>query len=186
MKEEVEAEKAQLEDKAKVLAKGHATFDSLEQRSRKALRDLYGRGLKEPLVTAKEGPTELLPQLVMALEGIVVGVGPMVEGEACGLSTSAVTRVLSHLHLCDSSFDFDALLEPAIPYPTIRLDPERCIATAGAVKDQVEALLRKFLAVDSATAAGSAVDPSTVADGTGDGDVVDDGTPLAGDGSAQG
>ena len=57
----MEAEKAQLEAKAKVLAEGCAPFDSLEQRSRKALQDLYGRGLKEPLVTAQEGPAELLP-----------------------------------------------------------------------------------------------------------------------------
>nr|XP_020147349.1 protein pxr1-like [Aegilops tauschii subsp. strangulata] len=52
LKEELEAEKARLEAKAEVLAKDRATFDSLEDRSRKALEELYGRGLKEPLVTA--------------------------------------------------------------------------------------------------------------------------------------
>ena len=81
MKEEVEAEKAQLEAKEKVLAKGCAAFDSLEQRSREALRELYGRRLKEPLVTAEEGPAELLPQVVAALKGVVDGVNPMVEGK---------------------------------------------------------------------------------------------------------
>ena len=44
LKEEVEVEKAQLEAKAKFLAEGRAAFDSLEQRSCKARRDLYGRG----------------------------------------------------------------------------------------------------------------------------------------------
>ena len=63
----MEAEKDQLETKAKVLAEGRAAFDSLEQRSHKVLQDLYGRVLKKPLVTAEEGPAELLPQLVVAL-----------------------------------------------------------------------------------------------------------------------
>ena len=61
LKEELEAEKARLEAKAEVLAKDRVAFDSLEERSRKALQELYGRGLKEPLVTAEEGPAELLP-----------------------------------------------------------------------------------------------------------------------------
>ena len=61
--------------------------------------ELYERGLKEPLVTAEEGPAELLPQLVEELEGVAAGVGPMVEGEARALSASAMTRVFSHLHL---------------------------------------------------------------------------------------
>ena len=70
----------------------------------------------------------------------------MVEGEARTLSTSAVTRVFSHLHLCDPSFDFGTLLEP--------VDPERCAAPTEAVEDQVEALLQKFLAVDRPCAPG--------------------------------
>jgi hypothetical protein len=175
LKEEVEAEKAQLETREKLLAKdeeaaaaGRAAFDSLEQRSRKALQDLYGSELKEPLVTSEEGPAELLPKLVMALEGVVIGFGPMVEGEARALSTSAVTRVFYHLRLPDPNFDLGAMLEP--------VDPDCYNAIAEAVKGQVEALLQKFLAIDPATTAG----------GTGDGDVVDDGTPQAGDGGAQG
>ena len=68
--------------------------------------------MKKPLVTAEEGPAELLPQLVEALEGVADGVGPMVEGEARALSSSAMTRVFSHLHLRDSNIDLGALLEP--------------------------------------------------------------------------
>ena len=77
-------------------------------------------------MTAEEGPAELLPQLVTALEGVVAGVGPMVEEEARTLSTSAVTRVFSHLHLCDPSFDFGTLLEP--------VDEEHCTTATEAVK----------------------------------------------------
>nr|XP_020193247.2 translation initiation factor IF-2-like [Aegilops tauschii subsp. strangulata] len=175
-KNEVEGEKALMEAKANILANHRAAFDSLEKRSRKALRELYGRGLKEPLVTAEEGPTELLPQLVKALEGVAAGVGPMVEGEARALSASAMTRVFSHLHLRDSSTDLGALLEP--------VDEEHCATAAEAVKDQVEALLQKFLAIDPAPPTDGAAEPAATAAGTGDGDVVDDGAPLAGDGSA--
>ena len=102
----------------------------------------------------------------------------MVEREARMLSTSAVMHVFSHLHLRDPSFDFGALLEP--------VDPERYAAAAEAVEDQVEALLRKFLAVDPATTADGTADPTTTADDTGDGDVVDDRAPLTGDGDTQG
>ena len=174
----MEAKKVQLEAKAKVLAKDRAAFNSLEQWSYKALRELYGRGLKKPLVTAEEGPAELLPQLVTALEGVVDGVGPMVEGEARALSASAMTRVFSHLHLRDPSTDLGALLEP--------VDEEHCTAAAEAMKDQVVALLQKFLDIDPTPPADGAADPSAMADGTGDGDVVDDGALLAGDGDAQG
>jgi hypothetical protein len=50
------------------------------------------------------------------------------------------------------------------------VDPELQDAAAEAVKGQVEALLRKFLAVD----------PVPTADGKDGGDVVRDGTPRAG------
>ena len=129
-------------------------------------------------MTAEEGPAELLPQQVTALEGVVLGVGPMVEGEARTLSASAMTRVFSHLHLRDPSTDFGALLEP--------VDEEHCTAAAEAVKDQVEALLRKFLTVDPASMADGAAEPAPMAYGTGDGDVVDDGAPLAGNEDVQG
>nr|XP_020197897.1 uncharacterized protein LOC109783714 [Aegilops tauschii subsp. strangulata] len=127
LKKEVEEGKARLEAKVKILAKDHAAFDSLEKRSRKALQELYGRGLKEPLVSAEEGPAELLPQLVEALEGVANGVGTMVEGEARALSSSAMTRIFSHLHLRDPSTDLGALLEP--------VDEGRCAAAAEVVKD---------------------------------------------------
>ena len=66
------------------------------------------------------------------------------------------------------------------------MDPELQDAAVEAVKDQVGALLQKFLAIDPAPAADDAADPTATADGTGDGDVVDDGAPLTGDGNAQG
>jgi hypothetical protein len=119
-------------------------------------------------VTPEEGPAGLLPKLVATLKGIIVGVGPMVEGEARALSASPATRVFSHLHLRDSSFDFGALLEP--------VDPELQDAAVEAVKGQVEALLRKFLAVD----------PVPTADGKDGGDVVGDRTPQVGNGGIQG
>nr|XP_020161581.1 uncharacterized abhydrolase domain-containing protein DDB_G0269086-like [Aegilops tauschii subsp. strangulata] len=178
LKKEVEAEKARLEAKAKILANDRAAFDSLEQRSCKALRDLYGRGLKEPLVTAEEGPAELPPQLVTVLGGIVNGVSPTVEGEACTLSASTVTCVFSHLHLRNPSFDFEALLEP--------VDLEHYTVAAEAMKDQVEALLWKFLAIELAPTADGDAEPTAAAYDTGGGDVVNYRALLAGDGSAQG
>nr|XP_020170420.1 translation initiation factor IF-2-like [Aegilops tauschii subsp. strangulata] len=150
LEKKVEAEKAQLEAKAKVLVEDRAAFKSLELKSREALRELYGKGLKKPLVTDEEGPAELLPQLVTTLEGVVNGIGPMVDGEARALSASALTRVFSHLHLRDPSVDLDALLE--------LMDEEHCEAAAQAVKDRVEALLQKFLAIDPAPPADGAAD----------------------------
>nr|XP_020165338.1 translation initiation factor IF-2-like [Aegilops tauschii subsp. strangulata] len=85
LEKKVGAEKAQLEAKAKVLAEDCVAFKSLELRSREALRELYGKGLKKPLVTDEEGPAELLPHLVTVLEDVVNGIGPMVEGEARAL-----------------------------------------------------------------------------------------------------
>ena len=95
------------------------------------------------MVTPEEGPAGLLPKLATSLEGIVAGVGPMVEGEARALFTSTVTRIFSHLHLRDPSFDLGVLLEPVAP--------EFHDAAAKAVGKQVEALLRKFLCVDPGT-----------------------------------
>ena len=107
---EVEAERVQLQIKAKVLVEDREAFKSLEERSRKALRGLYKKGLENPLVTDDDGPAQLLPQLVMALEDIVDGIGPMVEGEARALSSSALARVLSHLHLRYPTADHGVLL----------------------------------------------------------------------------
>ena len=58
------------------------------------------------------------------LEGIIIGVGPIVEGEASVLSTSAMTRVFSHPYLRDTSFDLGSLLEswtPSLNPPLPRL-----------------------------------------------------------------
>ena len=62
----------------------------------------------------------------------------MAEVEARVLSSAALTRVFSHLHLRDPDANLDELLEP--------VDSERFAAAAEAVKIQVEALLGKFRA----------------------------------------
>ena len=122
----MKAEKAELEAKAKVLAEDRVAFKSLEEKSRVALRALYEKGLEEPLATDDEGPTQLLPHLVVALQDVVDGIGPLVEGEARALSSAALTRVFSHLHLRNPDADLDELLEP--------MDDERYTAIAEAVK----------------------------------------------------
>ena len=62
----------------------------------------------------------------------------MAEAEARVLSSAALTRVFSHLHLRDPTAHLDELLEP--------VDTEHCTAAAEAVKGQVEALLKRFRA----------------------------------------
>nr|XP_020191478.1 MAP7 domain-containing protein 1-like [Aegilops tauschii subsp. strangulata] len=186
LKEEVESaqashtklvaeDEARLETREKLLATVEEAVamrrdasESLELRSHKALQDLYGSGYEKPLVTPEEGPTGLLLKLVAALEGIIVGVGPMVEGEARTLSTSAPTRVFNLLYIRDPRFDIGAFLE--------LVDPELYTAAAEAVQDQLEALLRKFLTVD----------PVTTTDGQDGNGFFHDGAPQAGDGGAQG
>ena len=113
-------------------------FKSLEERSREALQELYEKGLEKPLVTDDEGPAQLLPQLITALEDVVNGIGPMVEGEARTLSSSALTRVLSHVYLNDPNINLDSLLEP--------VSGDLAAAAAEAVKGRVEALLGRFRA----------------------------------------
>ena len=76
------------------------------------LKTLYEGGLEEPLATDDKGPTQLLPHLVEALEEVVGGIGPLVEGEARTLSTAALTRVFSHLHLRDPAARLNEMLEP--------------------------------------------------------------------------
>ena len=92
----------------------------------------------------------------------------MVEEEARMLSSSSMMRVFGHLYLQDTNFDFGALLEP--------VDPESYATVAEAVKGQVEALLKKFLAFDTVARAESK-DES---------DIIDDGAPKAGDDDVQG
>ena len=135
-------------------------------RSREALQELYEKGLEKTLMTDDDGPAQLLPQLVTVLEDVVNGIGPMVEGEARVLYSSALTCIFSHLHLRNPAADLSKLLEP--------VEEERCAVAATAVKGQVEALLKKFLVIDPVPAAVS----------TGEGNVVGEGEPLASDDDA--
>nr|XP_020186204.1 uncharacterized protein LOC109771917 [Aegilops tauschii subsp. strangulata] len=96
LEQKVEAVKAELDAKAKVLAEDRVSFELLEERSR------------------------------VALQEVVISIGPMAEAEARVLSSAALTCVFSHLHLRDPTTDLDELLEP--------VDGERCIAAAEAVK----------------------------------------------------
>ena len=103
---------ADLDAKARVLAEDRVAFADLEKRSRKALKTLYEHGLEKPLDTDEDGPAQLLPLVVKALEEVVDGLGPMAEAEARVLSSAALTRVFSHLHLRDPNACLDELLEP--------------------------------------------------------------------------
>ena len=130
--------------------------------------------MEERLATGDEGPTQLLPYLVDALEDVVGGIGPMAEEEARVLFSAALTRVFSHLHLRDPATHLDEVLEP--------VDDEHCLAAATAMKGQVEALLKKLCAFAPAPSTGGATDPATPASGTSEGDAVEEEASLAGDG----
>ncbi|KAM3385786.1 hypothetical protein ACQJBY_009487 [Aegilops geniculata] len=173
-----EAEKAELEAKAKILAEDRVAFKSLEERSRAALWSLYEKGLEEPLATNDEGPTQLLPYLVEVLEEVMSGIGPLAEVEARILSSAALTRVFSYLHLRDPAAHLNELLEP--------VDAEHCAAAAEAVKGQVEALLKRLRAFDPAPSTDGAADPATPAGGVGEGNTTMEEASLAGDGSVRG
>ena len=135
---------------------------------------LYEKGLERPLTTDEDGPAQLLPYLVVALEEVVSGIGPMAEAEARVLSSAALMSVFSHLHLHDPAARLDELLEP--------VDEERCAVAAAAVKGQVEALLKKFRAFAPAPSTGGATNPAAPAGGMGEGDATKEGASLAGDG----
>ena len=139
-----------------------------------ALKTLYEKGLEKPLTTDEDGPAQLPPFLVEALEEVVSGIGPMAEEEARVLSSAALTRFFSHLHLCDPNANLDELLEP--------VGGECYAATAKAVKGQVEALHKKFHAIDPAPPAKGAADPATKADDTSDDDATN-GRVLPDDGA---
>ena len=143
-----------------------------------ALKSLYEKGLEKPLTTDEDGPAQLLPHLVKALEEVVEGIGPMAEAEARVLSSAALTRVFSHLHLRDPSARLDELLEPVAE--------ERCAAAAAAVKGQVEALLKKFRGFASAPSTGGAATPAAPAGGQDEGNVIKGGVPPVGVGDVQG
>ena len=128
--------KAELEAKAQALAEDRMAFKLLEERSRTMLRSLYENGLEEPLAGAEDGPAELLPFLVRALEDVVDGLGPTTEAEARALSSAALTHVLSHVYLRDPNVHFDSLLEP--------VSGDHAAAAAEAVRGRAEVLLGKF------------------------------------------
>ena len=167
---------ADLDAKARVLAEDRVAFADLEKRSRKALKTLYEHSLEKPLATDEDGPAQLLPLLVKALEEVVDGVGPMAEAEARVLSSAALTRVFSHLHLRDPNACLDELLEPVAE--------DHCEAAAAAIQGQVEALLGKFRGFVSDPLSGDAADPA--AGGEGENIVADGGAPSAGDNDIQG
>ena len=176
LEQKVEAEKAELEAKAKVLAEDRVAFSLLERRSSVALKSLYEKGLEKPLTTDEDGPAQLLPHLVKALEEVVEGIGPMAEAEARVLSSAALTRVFSHLYLHDPSACLDELLEPVAE--------DHFEAAAAAVQGQVEALLKRFRGFASAPLSGDAADPA--AGGTGEDVATRGGAPSTGDGGVQG
>ena len=151
------AREADLAAKARVLAEDRVAFTDLDKRSRKALRTLYEHGLEKPLDTDEDGPAQLLPLVVKALEEVVEGLGPMAEAEARVLSLAALTHVFSHLHLRDPNACLDELLEPVAE--------DQCEAAAVAVQGQVEALLKKFRGFVSAPLPGDVADPAAGGEG---------------------
>ena len=158
------------------MAEDRVAFADLEERSCKALKTLYEHSLERPLSTDEDGHALLLPPLVKALEEVVDGIGPMAEEEARVLSSAALTRVFSHLHLRDPSACLDELLE--------HVADDHCAAATVAVQGQVEALLKKFRGFASAPLSGDAADPA--AGGSGEGDITQGGASSTGDGSVQG
>ncbi len=71
----------------------------------------------------------------------MTSVGPMAEAEDRVLSSAALTRILSHVYLCNPDANLDDLLEP--------VDARRSIAAAEAIKGRAEALLSKFRAFNT-------------------------------------
>ena len=115
------------------------------------MKTLYESGLESPLAGAKDGPAKLLPFMVRALKDVTFGLGPTSEAEARVLSSAALTRVLTHVYLCNPNVDLDSLLEPA--------SGELAAAAAEAVKGRAEALLGKFRAFSTRPKQG-ATDPA--------------------------
>ena len=112
LEQALKVERTELDRKAKVLAEDRVAFTELEEKARAALKTLYESGLEDPLAGEEDGPAELLPFLLRALEDVADSLGPMAEAEARALSSAALTRVLSHVYLHDPNADLDSLLEP--------------------------------------------------------------------------
>ena len=100
----------------------------------------------------------------------------MAEAEARVLSSAALTRVFSHLHLHDPNARLDELLEPVAK--------DHCEAAAAAVQGQVEALLGMFRGFGSDPLSGDVAGPT--ASGEGENIVARGEAPSAGDGDVQG
>ena len=94
LEQKLRAEKAELDAKAKVLAEDRVAFALLEERSHVALKSLYEKGMEKRLTTDEDGPAQLLPYLVEALEEVVSGIGPMAEAEARVLSSATSIFVI--------------------------------------------------------------------------------------------
>ena len=151
LEQDLGARKAKLDDEALVLAEDRVAFAEMEARACSSLRTLYDSGLESPLAGAEDNPAKLLPFLVHALEDVALGLGPAAEAEARVLSSTAMTRVLTHIYLCDPGVDLDSLLEP--------VSGECAAAAAEAVKGHAEALLGKFRAFRTKLKQGAA-DPT--------------------------
>ena len=104
-----------------------------------------------------------------ALEEVVEGIGPMAEAKARVLSSAALTRVFSHLHLRDPNAHLDELLEPVAE--------DQYVPAAAAVQDQAGALLRRFRGFVSAPLSGVVYLAAGGEDKT-----AHEGAPSAGDG----
>ena len=109
---------------------------------------------------------------------VVSGISPMAEVEACVLSSTTSTRILSHVYLRNPDANLDDLLEPVAA--------ERFAAVAEGVKGQAEALIKWFHAFDPAPSTGGVADPATLAGGVGEDNAVVEEASLLGDGSVQG
>ena len=86
-------------------------FVRLERKARGILKTLYESGLEETLAGAEDGPAKLLPFMVRALEDVTLGLVPTAKAEARVLSSTTLTRVLTHIYLRDPGIDLDSLLE---------------------------------------------------------------------------
>ena len=129
-------ERAELDRKAKVLAEDRVAFAELEEKAHATLKTLYESGLEDPLAGEEDGPAELLPFLVRALEDAAGGLGPTAEAEARALSSAALTCILIHVYLHDPNVDLDSLLDP--------VSGDLAAAAAEAMKGRAEALRGRF------------------------------------------
>ena len=67
MERQARAKEADLDAKARVLAKDRTAFSTFGERSRVALKTLYEKGLERPLTTDEDGPASCFPTWSMRL-----------------------------------------------------------------------------------------------------------------------